>query len=89
MYDLLSDSSEPPPLILREDKARGVHAQGATGIEVSSLEAALEVMIVYPRETPPDIRTARAQPPAAHRCLPPPLPQTRETQTHNAPTSLR
>jgi len=38
------------------------------------------IMIVYPRETPPHIRTARAQPPAAHRRLPPPPPQTRETQ---------
>ena len=40
------------------------------------------MMIVYPRETPPHIRTARAQPPAAHRrvnpcnrpCVSPPTP---------------
>ena len=39
-------------------------------IAVSAREAwasKLLMMIVYPRETPPHIRTARAQPPAAHR----------------------
>ena len=41
--------------------SRGNHAP-AYAMEVGAM-----MMIVYPRETPPHIRTARAQPPAAHR----------------------
>jgi len=44
--------------------------------------------IVYPRETPPHTRTARAQPSAAHRRLPPPPPQTSVTQSYSAQIPL-
>jgi len=47
--------------------------------------------LVYPRETPPHTRTARAQPAAAHRRRGsrPYHHQTRETQFHSAPTPLK
>ena len=59
--------------------------------ELVHLYNIMMIMIVYPREAPPHTRTARAQPPAAHRrrhSRPPP-PQTRGTQSHSAPTPLK
>jgi len=49
------------------------------------------IMIVYPRETPPHIRTEHGPAPSGTPppAQPPPPPQTRRTQSHRAPTPLK
>ena len=63
-----SSAIPPPPLCISTFRS-GMSRCGPAAV-VLGAESRIGVtlmMIIYPRETPPHTRTARAQPPAAHR----------------------
>jgi len=65
----------------------GVVSEHETRAESAALSPHPPMMIVYPRETPPHTRTARTQPPAAHRRRHSRPHHKRRTQSHTHPKS--